>query len=151
MVKVHGSADRFLILTLSIGGPIMGSTLKPVLFFSTDIVLDVHTASNAQWLGVHTLADIIGNRMARLFEVDNGAEFHVEIADDRGARTSQFATGPQISDPPIARCAIVYNSEDSEYRVKAYSATGARLPNSDYYTSDHQDAHDTARAMVAKQ
>lgn len=46
----------------------------------------------------------------------------------------------------IARTTI--RRHDGEYHVRAYDQLGKRMPDSDYFTDDQQDAHQTAAAMI---
>lgn len=49
----------------------------------------------------------------------------------------------------IASTKIV-RDEDGEFRVKAFDASGNRVPRCDYFTDDRDDAKATAAAMIAK-
>ena len=69
----------------------MGKVLTPVSFWDSDIVLDVHTATNADHIGQHTLDKICSGRPASLYSVDNG-DHHLELPN------GEFMTGPMITD-----------------------------------------------------
>ena len=43
---------------------------------------------------------------------------------------------------------IYYNSEYSEYKVLFFNEDGIKLPDSDYFTDDKQDALDTAQLQL---
>lgn len=51
--------------------------------------------------------------------------------------------------PPVARAVISpRRNEWGEWTVRAYDASGRRVPSADYFTDDRGDAEATALAMV---
>lgn len=67
----------------------MGKSLRSIPFWSDEIVLDVHSATDARMLGEHSLREITGGGMAALYEVDDG-DYHVEMLN------REFATGRPV-------------------------------------------------------
>lgn len=53
-------------------------------------------------------------------------------------------------DDKIVSTAIRYDRTYQEYIVEGYNAAGEHYEPADYYTSDREDAKQTAKAMVAK-
>lgn len=70
----------------------MGLTLTPVPFYTTDIVLDVHTSSRAQDCGRRVrLARFIGTHRARLDRVEERNEYFCRRDD------GEFIQGKEVS------------------------------------------------------
>jgi hypothetical protein len=60
----------------------MGTSLKPVLFFSDEITIEPHTATHAKHLGrAISIRQFVGEQRARLEQVEETGDYLVTRAD----------------------------------------------------------------------
>lgn len=68
----------------------MGTTLKPIPFFSDQIELDVHTATFGMHMGHTAICHFCEGQPVSLYQIEETGEYYVKRAD--GA----FMQGPEI-------------------------------------------------------
>lgn len=112
------------------------------------------TATQTMTPKTEDIADNVATRAAEL-EPSVGAEPAVEAAMEEEGLPKSLRPAVKVlamkrlvrkADAPVASTKI--RRKGDEYVVEAYDSKGNRMPNSDYFTDDKQDAEATAKLMV---